>query len=163
MRNFTKEEREAIKVLLALITKENGGMLTPQSVVEYARNNPDTILYECFEWDDVSAAEKHRIEQARTLIRGVKVVIKTEVKEFNSVGYVRDPRKPSRESGYVPIKRVRSKEMKRNVLLNEFERAAGAIRRARQIAEVFGLEEQMDDLLASIQTYTETVSSASLQ
>jgi hypothetical protein len=49
------------------------GMLTPKLVVDLARD-PDHELHSRFEWDDSVAAEKYRQEQARDLIRKVRVV-----------------------------------------------------------------------------------------
>lgn len=52
--------------------RQREGMLTPQIVVEDAR--PVTSqLHDRFEWDDAQAAEQYRLEQARELIRSVKV------------------------------------------------------------------------------------------
>lgn len=52
--------------------------ITPEEVLEKARNKKSE-LHKCFEWDDSVAAEKYRLEQARTVIR--MLVIKTEDKE----------------------------------------------------------------------------------
>lgn len=47
---------------------QRDGILIPEKVVEFARN-PATVLHEHFDWNDTSAAEKWRVEQARNLIR----------------------------------------------------------------------------------------------
>lgn len=66
------------------------GKLTPDLVVNEARN-PDSDLHEYFVWDDAEAAELHRLEQARALIRRVKITYvdkahdKQEVRAFVSV------------------------------------------------------------------------------
>lgn len=51
------------------------GQLTPRLVVDLARD-PEHELHSRFEWDDSIAAEKFRVEQARDLIRKVRVVYK---------------------------------------------------------------------------------------
>lgn len=48
------------------------GYLTPEAVVEAARSE-DSPLHGRFEWNDSVAAERYRKDQARDLIRSVKV------------------------------------------------------------------------------------------
>ena len=56
---------------LAAIAEVGGGDLTPEAVVENARNE-ESVLHPHFEWDDAAAAEKFRHDQARGLIRSIK-------------------------------------------------------------------------------------------
>jgi hypothetical protein len=51
----------------------NGGELHAADVVEEARD-PKSLLHAHFEWDDRRAAEAHRLDQARTLIRSIRIV-----------------------------------------------------------------------------------------
>lgn len=44
------------------------GIVTPQAVVEFARDK-NTALHNRFEWDDSEAAAKYRLEQARQILR----------------------------------------------------------------------------------------------
>lgn len=53
--------------------------VTPEEVLEQARNDENSELYKCFEWDDSVAAEKFRLSQARQIIQ--LLVIKPEKKE----------------------------------------------------------------------------------
>jgi hypothetical protein len=55
--------------------KEENGLLTPSLVVERARDSM-SVLHACFEWNDTTAAEKYRLQQARTLILNVQVIVK---------------------------------------------------------------------------------------
>lgn len=50
------------------------GELTAEMVVEEARP-VDAVLHPFFEWDDSVAAELHRQEQARSMIRRVRFVV----------------------------------------------------------------------------------------
>lgn len=43
------------------------GQITPQEVLEKARD-VNSELHKCFEWDDTIAAEKYRLQQARSII-----------------------------------------------------------------------------------------------
>ena len=49
------------------------GKLTPGEVVKRARRK-SSPLHGCFEWDNNKAAEEHRKQQARTLIRSVRII-----------------------------------------------------------------------------------------
>lgn len=61
------DEMERIRV-------RNNGRLTSELVVEAARDE-DAPLHPAFEWNDKRAAEAHRLEQARYLIRSIEVVV----------------------------------------------------------------------------------------
>lgn len=53
--------------------KENRGFITPDAVVEEASDEASP-LHPAFDWDDSVAAHRHRLSQARKLIRAVIVV-----------------------------------------------------------------------------------------
>lgn len=53
--------------------------VTPEEVLEQARNDENSELHKCFEWDDSVAAEKYRLTQARQVIQFL--VIKPEKKD----------------------------------------------------------------------------------
>ena len=55
------------------------GKVTPEEILEYARNHKDSELYKCFEWNDSVAAEKYRKIQARSIILNL-VISKEETK-----------------------------------------------------------------------------------
>lgn len=58
---------------LERLQQENKGTITPKIVVETARD-PESPLHRCFEWRDDVAAEKYREDQARDVIRSIRVV-----------------------------------------------------------------------------------------
>lgn len=58
---------------LEKIRGKSNGALTPGAVVIAARNKSNP-LHTHFEWDDSIAAEKHRIDQSKYLIRSLEVV-----------------------------------------------------------------------------------------
>ena len=53
--------------------REQAGALTPRAVVEDAKHD-NSPLHPCFEWDDVKAADSHRLWQARQLIGSLVIV-----------------------------------------------------------------------------------------
>jgi hypothetical protein len=63
---------QRIGEVLERISKENGGRLTPAATVAAARAERHP-LHRHFEWSDAAAAEQYRLDQARTLIRSIRV------------------------------------------------------------------------------------------
>lgn len=63
---------EAIEIEIAELIKENGGSITPQQVVDFARDE-NTALHSKFEWDDTVAAENYRRDQARTILQSIVI------------------------------------------------------------------------------------------
>jgi hypothetical protein len=58
---------------LEQLRAQKGGILTPEDVLEAARD-PSSLLHDHFDWDDADAAEKHRRRQANELVAAVRVV-----------------------------------------------------------------------------------------
>lgn len=58
------------------------GQITPQEVLEKARD-VNSELHKCFEWDDTIAAEKYRLQQARSII--INLVYAPKKEEEQSV------------------------------------------------------------------------------
>lgn len=52
----------------------------PEAVVEVARDEKKE-LHRCFEWDDEKAAEQHRLEQARYVLRQISVTHEIDTPE----------------------------------------------------------------------------------
>lgn len=77
---------QTIGEALGKIAAECEGELAPRAVVEAARK-PRHPLHQHFEWDDTIAAEQYRIDQARNLIRVVRV-IDTEATEGTTRAFI---------------------------------------------------------------------------
>lgn len=75
---------------IELLRQQQKGEITPEDVIADARN-PNSPLHSFFEWDDTAAAEQHRLQQARGLIRSVIAV------------YVSEDRPAVRAKAYVHI------------------------------------------------------------
>ena len=95
---------EAIAELKAI--EDRRGRLTPHQVVEAAESE-DSALHDCFEWDDTIAGAAYRVEQARELLKRVKIELVIEDRSFRTVGYVRDPSQHPNKAGYVATLKVR--------------------------------------------------------
>jgi len=53
--------------------KKINGELSPQLVLKSARPK-NSVLHECFEWDNAKAAQKYRLQQASYLLRAIEIV-----------------------------------------------------------------------------------------
>lgn len=67
-----RADPQVIGECLAKIADEKGGELTPKAVLDTARSR-EHPLHPHFEWNDTLAAESYRLDQARNLIRIVRV------------------------------------------------------------------------------------------
>ena len=130
--------------ILASLAQKNGGILTPDAVVKEAKSQ-DSPLHDLFEWDSQVAAHAYRLDQARALIRSVRVVVSLETKQVRTVGYVRNPEAEADEQGYVSTTSlIGNEELAHRTLVDEFSRAGAALRRARELAVVFDMVDQID-------------------
>jgi hypothetical protein len=122
----------------ALLALEDQGRLTPEGVLE-AASDDDSPLHRFFEWDDHEAAHQYRVEQARRLIRGVRVVVTYEDHEVAMPRYVRDLSVEEGKQGYINADRVRKDPGKSKALmLYEMQRAFAHVQRAINVADGVG-------------------------
>ena len=142
--------RKDIDAEINRLYKQNG-TITPDLVVEAAKS-PVSILHDFFEWDDEKAGAAHRLMQARQLITSVKINVVTETKMISAVSYVRDPRLPSNQQGYIAVSSLKIyKDLARDSIKLEFQRAYAHLHRAKTHAEVLGMEDQVSALLNSLE------------
>ena len=83
---------------------EKSGRITAPAVLDAARPASSPI-HDCFDWYDSEAAEKWRLEQARELIRRVKIELVYQEVSVRTVKYVADP---ARSDGYTDIVKARA-------------------------------------------------------
>jgi len=135
----------------AMVALEHRGRLTAAAVVDSARD-PQSPLHRYFEWDDTSAAESWRLEQARSLIRSVRVIVTYETETLAHPRYVRDTKREPDEPGYVTIDQCKREPSTAKALMRyEFGRAAAHVQRAIGIAEAIGLDDEAKSIAASIE------------
>lgn len=99
----TSVDAQAVGEELERIRSENDGKLLPQDVVEESRSE-DAVLHPAFEWIDAVAAEEYRLNQARTLIRSVRVV--TEAVDRPAYVSVRVEQQPYYQATEVAVQNV---------------------------------------------------------
>lgn len=89
MSGLTRQRMIAIREELEKLGTEV--ILTPETVVEAARD-PRSPLHSQFEWDDGTAGEAYRIQQARALIKRVRVdVVRADETVIHAPVFVRSP------------------------------------------------------------------------
>lgn len=99
---------QAVGKELERCRNEDGG-LHPEVVVSRAEN-PESPLHHAFEWDDSEAARQYRLDQARLLIRSVRVI--HESKNEERPAYVHVPgRKQNGAADKTPPGRYVSSDM----------------------------------------------------
>lgn len=141
----TMEVKQALKSL-----EDAEGRLTPEGVVKAAADSTSP-LHALFEWDNKKAAHQHRIEQARSLIRSIKVEIHTDRRIIRTVGYVHDPEAERQEQGYRSILNLRTeRDNARAAMVNEFAQAAAHLRRAREVASALEFEQEIDVVIDQV-------------
>jgi hypothetical protein len=161
MAKHTRVNRQtAVQARLSEICRNNGGLLTADAVLADAKS-PKSPLHGEFIWNDREAAHKHRLEVARNLIASVRVVIETSERSIRAVAYVRDPRSKTRDQGYVETVRVRQDgDYAREVLIEEFSRAASVLRRAYELADALELRQETEKIIARVDTVLNRLKSA---
>ena len=89
IKNAKKASAQKIGEALQTVATANKGRLTPKAVVNAARD-PKSPLHRHFEWDNTKAAEAFRLEQARAIVRVIRIddadTAGTTVRAFLSVG-----------------------------------------------------------------------------
>lgn len=62
-------------------------ILSNKSVLTYAKENKNSELYKCFEWNDEIASEKYRLIQASNVISSISFVVNEEPLEKQKIYY----------------------------------------------------------------------------
>lgn len=147
---LTHKRRQAAVAALTTLGAANGGKITPAQVVNAARD-PASPMHDYFEWDNDAAAEKYRIDQARTLIRSCRIECTMHHRKVQLPYYTRDPEADVLEQGYVEVGKLQTEEdLARDAVVNEFRRVEALLTRAQAMASFLGLDAEIDALLAQL-------------
>lgn len=105
------------------------GELTPSLVVDTARPD-DHPLHDRFEWNDAIAGEAHRREQARRLIRSVRIVDNHDPKKPRHIrAFVSVARGNDTQPSYEPTEDAISNELAWRLVMQQMERDIAALKR----------------------------------
>lgn len=130
------------------------GYLATETVVEAARD-PASPLHGHFEWQDDKAAHFYRLGQARQLIRSLRIPVRIGPTVVTSVAYVPSPRATGLYQRLDEI--VPRSDTAKAVVLAELSRVSFALNRARKIAAVVDLANEVDDLLDALTTIRQRI------
>lgn len=122
---------EAVQELRSI--ENRAGRLTPEQVVN-AASDESSALHACFTWDDSEAAAKWRLDEAREIIRSVRIETVIEERTIRSVGYVHDPKQDQNVAGYISMMKVRKPDAV-EVMRSELKAIAALFERAIGIAQ----------------------------
>ena len=148
---------DAVEQVLYALADVHDGRLTPAIVVA-AAVDPASPLHDKFTWDDSKAAIKHRENEARALIRTVRVEFRTETFTFTAPAFVREPGL-GRAPGYISTGKLKSDEdAAREAVVQEFARASAALKRAQEIAAALNMSDEIANVQGQIVRLVERAS-----
>lgn len=135
-----REELEAIR-------EEAGGVIRAIDVLTFAKAHPDSELWKHFTWDDAIAGEKHRLNEARGIIR-MNVFVIPGSKEVSRLYVSLEPDRQLPGGGYRSTQEVLTDADRRGILLRqalrEIERWRVKYRGLRELASIFASLEEIE-------------------
>ena len=144
LKNAKEADPNQIGTALSEIASQHGGELRPNYVVEAAKDETHP-LHRFFEWDDKVAAHAYRVDQARALIRIVRVEIDEEKEPVRAFYSIND----GSGQRYHPVERVMSSATMQVALWKSAKRDLEAFKtRYRAIME---LVEPVSDVLEKVE------------
>lgn len=130
---------------LARIAEANNGHLTPVATVDAARD-PTHALHRHFLWDDQSAAEGFRQEQARHLIRSIRII--DDNREANPRAFLSIADQASGGVSYRTLGEVVGNVQLQRAVLERAERDLQAFeKRFQQLSDVCALVREARELV----------------
>lgn len=141
-------DKEAKLKELEFVRSQHDGVLRPEDVVEFARNER-TALHGDFQWDDTAAAQQFRVWQARQVIRLTITVVDSPAGKHSIpmyVSLVTDRQKPG--GGYRPLVDVMSSVDMRDELLrqalNELKTVKKKYQQLQELRPIFRAIEKVE-------------------
>ena len=128
------------------------GILTPHNVLEESRQT-QAVLHELFEWNDSSAAEQYRLNQAQEIIGNLVVVRITDDQPREPVRAFVNlvPQENDQERGYLSIVKVLSAPEYTRQMLNTALSELQALRKKYQVlTELTSVFAAIDELEARL-------------
>lgn len=126
-----------------------GRHVSAEQYVEEARD-PASPLHDTLEWDDAKAGEQWRINQARAVIRSIRVEVETLETTVFARAFVRDPDLPPSQGGYVETMHIKNdRDRKREVIRRYLSLIEANIFQLRALAQAFGLDPEVEAMLAA--------------
>ena len=123
------------------------GSITPRMVVDIA-SKKNTRLHGFFEWDDAEAADKHRLEQARHLMRSIEVYYTLEqTEEAKPLRALYNVVVDGEDRGYVSLDEVISNDGYREQVIEKAQKEmrgwAGKYRQYKELSPIVEVIDKM--------------------
>lgn len=135
----------AIEDELIALTDENG-FIKPKTVVEWAKDHPESELHGRIEWDDAKAADAYRINQARQLIA---IHVRADDGSRSTISLVQDR---NADGGYrhlgPVLQNAELRAMAVRQALREFRRWEVRYKHLSELARVFDAANEISPLPA---------------
>lgn len=143
---------KAVEKRLNELAEQNGGLLLPEHVVDDAKKKTSP-LHNHFEWDNNKAGHAWRLEQARVLIRSVKIKVTEESVTVRANAYVQSA---DDGKGYKRTEVVRQDpEEARRTLKNEIRSLWYVVERVQKMAAALGLKDKVEMIIQRIRELEE--------
>lgn len=117
------------------------GAVTAETLLEHAED-PSSCFHQMYEWDDAKAARKHRLEQSRLILQGLRIVTPDgeEHRMFVAVSVSTE----GREKQYVPaVEAIKVPEWREEVKRQ-------ALSELRAFKAKYGRFQELEALVASV-------------
>lgn len=138
-----------------ILSLDRDGQLRPDDVLAAAEPD-DSPIHDLFTWDDEIAGHRFRMDQARAVIKRVRVnYIQAEpkVREIRIAEYIHDPDLPQGQQGYIRTGLLRTREESALAALQaELDRVQSMVERTRLVAAQLGLEAECETGLRAMLT-----------
>lgn len=123
---------------------EKNKVVTAEMVVEDAKNE-GSPLHHLFEWDDEKAAGLYRLERAREVIRSIPYTLIRDGRTTQVISYVHIT---GQKPGYHHVEQIKTnRDLAIESLVQECQGLASVLRRVKELAWVFELETEVDEMM----------------
>lgn len=143
------QNAKAVGDHIELLRKQCKGELTPEDILADAKHD-NSPLHSFFEWDDTAAAQQHRLQQARGLIRSVVAIYTHDdapATRQRAYVHISEPQAPHyRELGHA-MSQKKTREMVLQRAWNEFQQWRRRYAELKEFAAVFEAAEQTEKVI----------------
>jgi hypothetical protein len=137
---------EVVQEINSIVEAKPNKCVTPEDVLS-AAHDKKSALHKHFEWDDTSAAHKHRLNQARMLIVQSRLVVISGEKRFKVRAFVSLASDRIGGEGYRSLPAVLSKAEQRQELLRTALKEFTVLReKYRNLSELAGVFTALDGI-----------------
>lgn len=132
--------------ILDLAQKDPDGVCQPSALVNAAKAKRHPC-HDLFEWDDSKAGAAYRVDQARRIIRGVRVTFDGDDTRAPAFVHVKVSSGDKHRDGYMPTDKAMARpDMKEQVLGEAIAQLRGLQNRYQAIKELSPVWHALDDV-----------------